>query len=197
MKVHITVIPVWRFSVWLSTKSVIRDKCCSNCTGESCKSFLPDKYYYRSLGWSNHRRWREICNVRQVGTPPGGDREVCMTHRGAHATGGLATWSHYYALWLLGNKVNAGRHGFRCLTLALLSLISALLASLTGCHNQRALTHTARNPAHFLLEVSLLWASTWACRWDSPWDKQGWILCLLSFVKRHFSKCLLPFYGLS
>ena len=37
-----------------------------------------------------------------------------MTHRGAHARGGLATRSHYYALWLLGNEVNAGRHGFRC-----------------------------------------------------------------------------------
>lgn len=55
----------------------------------------------------------------------------------------LQCGSHNYARWLLGNKVNARRHVFRCL-LAFhinLSLISALVASLTNCHNQHMPKH--------------------------------------------------------
>lgn len=46
------------------------------------------------------------------------------------------TRAGYYALWLLGNKAKAPVS-----QVALLSLISAPLASLTGCHNQHTLTH--------------------------------------------------------
>lgn len=66
---------------------------------------------------------------RQIGTPPGGEREVWMTHRGARR---LAT-RRYCATGLLGNKLNARGHGFRCSSasrIAFHSLISPHLASL-------------------------------------------------------------------
>lgn len=75
--------------------------------------------------------------LHQVGTPPGGERKPRMTHRGTHASQGHKTQSHYYALWSLGNEVNARGNSFRCSVaarVAVLTLISALIASLTGCH---------------------------------------------------------------
>ncbi len=122
-----------------------------------------------------------------------------MTHRGAHASRGLATRSYYCALWLLGNKVNAGRHGFRCSPPSHISpppsfLLSPLflLHSLAVTVSTHSLTLPATPPT----------SSRKKAFYGHRPERAGEAalvseFCVLSFVKRHFSKCHLPFYGLS
>ena len=86
------------------------------------------------LGLSSHRRW-------QVDTPPGGEKEVFMTHKGAHASEELLQHGVTIVLcgcratsWMLEGTVSGVPKHLK-LPSFLLSPVS-LLHSFTSCHNQ-------------------------------------------------------------
>lgn len=141
---------------------------------------------YTSLGWSNHRRWQETSTVRQVGTPPGGEREVCMTHRGTHASGGLATQCHYYASSLLANSSNAVRHGFRCSPAPHTTLLSLILL-----HSSPVTVSTCSTGPPSSSWRKAFYGHEPERTGEAPLEINC-ELCLLPLVEWH---CLLTFYG--